>query len=171
MAKKHNWLLIVLGIVVFVVVVGIAMVAGFGYYMYRQIEPSRVTAGNPEQQFEELRARFKGETPFIDIATADEAQRAVHREQERTNPAPISKLRLATYDPQEKALVRVSIPMWLLRWAKDKPIKFSATSGAGIRWEEDAPLKVTPAEIERHGPGLLVDTVSRRGERILLWAE
>jgi hypothetical protein len=32
-------------------------------------------------------------------------------------------------------------------------------------------LRVTAADIDRRGPGLLIDHTGRRGERLLVWSE
>jgi hypothetical protein len=171
MAKKHNWVLIVLGVVIVVVILGIAAVAGVGYYMYRQMEPSKITGVQAEQAFAEARAKFQGETPYLDFSDVEHAEGVVHREQEKAQPTPIKQLRLVAYDPRdEKTLVRMTFPMWLLKYGGDKPISFSG-SGSGLEWDSGTKLRVTPNEIEKHGPGLIVDTVGRRGEKILVWAE
>ena len=58
--KKKNWLLIILGIVIFVVILCVVAVVGFGYWMYRQMDITTMTTGNPAQAFTEERARFEG---------------------------------------------------------------------------------------------------------------
>ncbi|MGE5358937.1 MAG: hypothetical protein ACM3NQ_07935 [Bacteroidales bacterium] len=171
MAKKYNWLWIALGIVIFVVILAIAGVGGFGYYMYRQMEPSKTTGAHTEQEFAEVRARFEGEVPYIDFSSMEAGEGTVHHEQEKSEPAQVKQLRLVAYNPDDKTLVRVTLPMWLLNYARNKPISFSG-SGGGVQWDDEkVRLKVTPAEIERHGPGLIINTTSRSGEKVIIWAE
>jgi hypothetical protein len=70
------------------------------------------------------------------------------------------------WDPRENRLVSVAIPFWLLR-LKSGPIEFSAYASG---WDDDR-VDLRPEEIERYGPGIILDTTSPKGERVLLWAE
>ncbi len=169
MAKKKNWLLIILGIVIFVVIVGVAAVVGFGYWMVRQMDFSQTSAGNPQQEFETLRAQFQGQTAFVDLSlSADREEATVHRELEQPTRTPLTRLRIALYDEREHRLVRFSLPFWLLRLGGNKPVNLRQGSSGfdpGVR------LTVTTEDLERRGRGLVLDTVGRHGERILIWSE
>jgi hypothetical protein len=166
--KKRNWLLIILGIVVVVVILGVAAVVGFGYWMYRQMEITTTTTGNIEQEFADVRARFQGKVPYVEISMDDQDKAVVHHELEKGTRTPLQHLRLVAYDEREHRLVRLTIPFWLVRLGKNKEINLSAGRSGfdpGVR------LSVTPEDIERFGPGLIIDGVGRRGERFIIWAE
>lgn len=169
MATKKNWLLIVLGIVIFVVIVGVAAVVGFGYWMYRQMEVSTVTTGNTEQEFAQLEERFHGQVPYVDITDEDGEQNAVvHHEQEKATRTPLQRLRLVAYDKRENRVVRLSIPFWLIRLGGNHPIKLNnGRSG----WDPGVQLSITPEDLERHGQGLVLDAKKRSGDRVIVWAE
>jgi hypothetical protein len=165
--KKKNWLLIILGIIVFVVILGVAAVVGFGYWMYRQMEISTTTTGNPDQEFTEIRARFQGQVPYVEVSVGDEEHAVVHHELEKPTRTPLSHLRMVVYDEREHRLVRLTLPFWLLRLGGNKPINLQSGRGfdPGVR------LSITSEDLERRGPGLILDTVGRRGERVIIWAE
>ncbi len=168
MAKKKNWALIILGIVIFVVIVGVAAIVGFGYFMYRQMEFSTTTTGNPAQEFAEVEARFQGQTPYVEISDADRAEGVVHHELEKTERTPLKRLRVVAYDEREKKLVRVTIPFWLLRLGGNKPINLRS---GGSGFDPGVRLTVTSEDLERRGPGLVLDTEGRHGEKVIVWAE
>ncbi len=171
MAKKYTWVWIALGVVLFLVIIAVAAIGGFGYYMYRQMAPSQTVGAQSEQEFADVSARFEGQVPYIDFSSKDSGEGVVHHEQEKPEAAKVKQLRLVAYNPDDRKLVRVTLPMWLLNYARNKPISFSG-SGGGVQWDEDrVRLKVTPAEIERHGPGLIVNATSRSGEKVIIWAE
>jgi hypothetical protein len=168
MAKKKNWALIILGIVIFVVIVGIAAIVGFGYFMYRQMEFSSTTTGNPEKEFAEVQARFQGQTPYVEVSDAERAEGTVHRELEKPERTPLKDLRVVAYDAREKRLVRVTIPFWVLRLGGNKPINLRS---GGSGFDPGVRLTITSEDLERRGPGLVLDTVGRHGERVIVWAE
>lgn len=169
MAKKKNWLLIILGIVIFVVIVGVAAVVGFGYWMFKQVDFHQTTAANSQQQFDELRARFQGQRAYVDLSlTGDHEESTVHRELEQPTRTTLNKLHIAVYDEREHRLVQMALPFWLLRLGGNKPINLrQGNSGfdPGVR------ITVTTEDLERRGPGLVLDTVGRRGEHVLMWSE
>ncbi len=168
--KKKNWLLIVLGIVIFVVIVGIAAVVGFGFWMYRQMGVTTVDTRDPDPMFEEARAPFKGQVPYIQLATnSDEERAVVHHELEKPEKTRLSRLRIVAYDPGKNQLVRLQLPFWVVRLGG---------SGHTFRLHaENTPfasgveLSVTPDDLERRGPALILDQKLRDGVRVLVWSE
>ena len=166
--KKKNWVLIVLGIVILVVILAVAGVVGFGYFMYRQMDISTTTTGNPEQEFADLRARFEGQVPYVELSPGEEEKAVVHHELEKPTRTPLKHVRMVIYDEREHRLVRMTLPFWLLRLGGNKPINLNPRgtgSGLGFR------LRITCEDLERRGPGLIVDVTGRRGERVIAWAE
>ncbi len=169
MAKKKNWLLIILGIVIFVVIVGVAAIVGFGYWMYRQMDIRTVASADAQQQFEAVRARFAGQVPYIEVSVTDNHQETtVHRELEKATRSTLTHLRLAVYDERERHFVQMSLPFWLLRLGGKGRVNLQQGPGG---FDPGVELSVTPEDLERRGPGLIIDTVGRHGEHVLIWAE
>ncbi len=168
MAKKNNRLVIILGIVIFVVIVGVAAVAGFVYYTYRQMGVTVSDNANPQQEFSAELARFKDQAPYIELKFVDGREQAtVHRELEKPTRTRLSKLHLVIYDEREHKVVRLALPFWLLRLS-NSPINLQQDRSGfdpGVR------LSVTAEDLERRGPGLVLDTVGRHGERVLVWQD
>ncbi len=169
MAKK-NWLLIVLGIVIFVVVVGIAAVVGFGFWMYRQMGVMTTETRNPEPMFEEARAPFKGQTPYIEIGAGEDQERTiVHHELEKAERTRLQRLRIVAYDPHDGTVVRLQLPFWVVRLGGSRqPFRLHAQN---TPFASGVELSVTPDDLERRGPGLILDQKLRDGVRVLLWSE
>ncbi len=168
MAMK-KWVPIVAGIVIFVVIVGLGLVAGAVYLFTRQVgvqTMASATAGSEE--FEKLRAALAGQTAFIEMPPEDgEGEPVVHREL-ATHPAgQITVVHVRVWAPRDRKLVRVDLPMWTLRLMGSKPITIQTGHGSfnGVS------LKVTADDIDRRGPGLILDHSGRRGDRLLVWSE
>jgi hypothetical protein len=84
---------------------------------------------------------------------------------------PARELNLLAFDASERKLVRVSLPLWLLRtvdhdidWEdldpEDEYGRLRRHRKLGrLRWED----------IERAAPGILMEVVEDEGERVLVW--
>jgi len=166
--KKKNWVLIILGIVILVVILGIAAVVGFGYFVYRQMEISTTPTDNPERELADVRARFQGQVPYVELSFGDEEKAVVHHELEKPTRTPLKHLRMVVYDEREHRLVRLTLPFWLLRLGGNKPIKLNPR---GSGFDPGFRLTITWEDLERRGPGLIIDTTGPHGERVIAWAE
>ena len=72
------------------------------------------------------------------------------------------------YDPDARKLVRVSIPFWLIRMAPSQ--HFSFLNDNGIDFDSDR-VRLNYKDLERLGPGLILDQKDRRGSHVLVWTE
>lgn len=77
-----------------------------------------------------------------------------------------SELNLLAWDPDERKLVRVSVPLWLVRSADrhvdvelDPEYERWRRKMGKLRWED----------IERAGPGILLEVLEDEGDRVLVW--
>jgi hypothetical protein len=62
----------------------------------------------------------------------------------------------------------VQIPFWLLRMLPSKNL--SLLNDEGIDIDTDR-VRLTLDDLERRGPGLVLDTKDRRGSLVLVWTE
>jgi hypothetical protein len=165
MAGK-KWLPIVVGIVIFVVLVGAGLVAGFAYMVSRQVQVQQVSATAGQEEFDRLVAGMAGQTPLIELPDGELGGRVeVHRELETKQTGSITQVHVRVWSPRDHKLVRVDLPFWLLRLGGNRPMVIDSGSREGIS------LRVTPEEVDRRGPGLLLNHGSRNGERVLIWTE
>ena len=116
-----------------------------------------------------------------------EARAEALRYQGRRGPA--QQLRAVIYDPDDGKLIRVTLPMWLVRkagrnqdwdWDEEQECrgqsrKADDRSGrdqrcdSGERVEHTLRRHVSLKDIERAGLGILVEVEEDRGERVLVW--
>jgi hypothetical protein len=80
----------------------------------------------------------------------------------------LETLRVLAYDIHAEKLVRVSIPFWLLRLAPTRHVSF--LSDTGIDFDSDR-VRLTLDDLERRGPGLILDQADHRGSQVLVWTE
>ena len=167
-ATRKTWLSVLIAAVIVVGMLAIAVVGGTAYFFYRHISATFTPREDAEQRFTEARARFAGRTPLIELRRDDEP--IVHRELVETahSTAKLESLRVLAYDERANKLVQVSIPFWLLRLAPGK--HFSFLNDNGIDFDSDR-VRLTYEDLERLGPGLIIDQQDRRGSRVLVWTE
>jgi hypothetical protein len=163
--KKRRWIPIVIGIVFLILVLGIGAVI-FSVAWFRQnLQVTEVSAPNAAQEFEAVRARFSGQRPLIEMRDGEPEYVAERKDEPRSN-VQLTTLHVMAWDADDEELVTFSLPFWLLRM-KSGPIGFGSYASGIDR------VSIRPEDIERHGPGLILDvTEDRRGRgRVLIWAE
>ena len=165
--NKRTWVSVVIAAVIIVDILAVSAVGGTAYFIYRHVHTEFTPNDSAGQQFAAARARFAGQQPLIEIRKDD--QPVLHRELiPKTMPAAkLDTLRVLAYDTHAGKMVNVSIPMWLLRMA---PNKFSFLNDNGIDFDSDR-VHMTLDDLERRGPGLLLDQADRRGSQVLVWTE
>lgn len=167
-SSRKTWISVLIASVIIVGILAAAAVAGTAFFIYRHVHTEITPNASADQQFAEARARFVGQQPLIEIRKDDEP--LLHREViPASKPATkLDTLRVLAYDTHARKLVNVSIPMWLLRMAPSH--KFSFLNDNGIDFDSDR-VHITLEDLERRGPGLILDQADRRGSQVLVWTE
>jgi hypothetical protein len=167
--KTKTWVSIVIGAIVVGAGLILALVGGSAYFVARHVGSQFVSTDAADAQFASARDRFAGQTALIELRK--DADPIVHRQAEDAHAAPIQIVRVMAYSPDSRKLVNVSLPMWLLRMAPGSG--FSRLSG-NLDDKVDfgsREVHLTLEDIERRGPGLILDETDRRGVKVLVWAE
>lgn len=165
MAKKRSWLPIVAGIgvlLLFLVVAGLFVLASL---VRDRVEIDRShTSETVGDEFDRVRERFADPAPML---TFDgEVPRLSDEARTRTSDARLESLHVLAWDPRDAQLARFSLPFWLLR-LQSKPFRIGDVVSS---FESDA-LQITVEDIERFGPGVVLDYVDGRGARALIWTQ
>jgi len=166
--RTKGCLWIGLGIAIVVVMVVVAVIAGAGFWAYQSFAPSAefVNQTKADQQFDDIRARFKNKAPLID-ADADGHGAELRAEGRPAFTGQLESLHVAAYDPRAGKLVRFTVPFWLMRLGKDGKLSIGEGALDGVRGAE----KLTVKDLEAFGPGLLIDERKPNGDRVLVWTE
>ena len=173
--KTPTWVWVIVGVVGFCVLALVVLVGG-GIYMFRQhVSANSASTQDVQGEFEKARQRFTGQQPLVEIQGTgkDDRQVVVHKPLEtaerRTN---LQSIRVLAYDPRQGRIVRVDVPVWLARSAMSNRggLGRRRISVNGENIEFDAG-NLTFEDVERHGPGLIVDTGDGRGGQVIVWAE
>ena len=116
-----------------------------------------------------IRARFAGQSPRLQLRAAPGGTR-LHLDRSATPPEkPPTSLHVAAFDPGAHKLVQFAIPFWILRHLPDGKIQ---VDGEEVLNHVDTPSgRLTAADLEALGPGLLVDDQRPNGRRVIVWTE
>jgi hypothetical protein len=165
---RKTWVSVLIAAVIIVGMLAAAAIGGTAFFIYRHVHTQFTPNENADAQFAQARARFAGQQPLIEMRRNDEP--VLHRESIPAEmPAEkLETLRVLAYDTRAEKLVRVSIPFWLLRMAPSRHVSF--LSDTGIDFDSDR-VRLTLDDLERRGPGLILDQADRRGSQVLVWTE
>jgi hypothetical protein len=149
---------------VFLVFVGISAVVLSVAWFREHLSIEAASSTSAVAAFDEVRQRYAAKAPLLEMHDPSRARRSWPSEEApRTS---LTTLHVLAWDADDEKLARFEIPFWLLR-LKETPIRF----GAYARGLDELKIALTAAEIERYGPGIIVD-ISREGrDRALLWVE
>ena len=163
--KKKTWLWIVLGIFLFfgMVLVGGIIVAVSLFRNNMSVSESNET--DAMQQFDAVRGRYPGQQPLIQLVDG-RPEYVAERASQTPSKTSLSTVHILAYDRDEGKVVTFSLPFWLLRM-KSGPIRISAYQQG---WD-DRGVSFRVEDIEKHGPGIIVDATERNEGRVLVWAE
>jgi hypothetical protein len=164
--KVKTWVWAVMAIVV-VGILCLVAVAGFGfYYASQHIETRAASPASAAKDFEQIRARFTGQQPLIELDDRGRFLRA-HTDRKATAQSRTPEsVHVLAYDPDEGRLVRLSIPFWLLRLKTgNASIDFN-----GRKMDLDD-LRLSVDDLERFGPTLIAEHKTPEGSHVIVWSQ
>jgi hypothetical protein len=163
--KKRTWLWIVLGVFLLFVVLAVGGLF-FAVSFFRQnMSVTEMSMASADSEFDAVRARFAGQKPLIQLVDG-RPQYVDERAAEPPSSQSLTTMHILAWDDDEEQLVRLSVPFWLLR-LKSGPIQLSAYSQG---WDARG-VSFRIEDLERHGPGVVLDVNESREGRVLIWAE
>ena len=136
----------------------------FGVLVSRAVTVEQAGAPEALRRFTAVRAALGQSPPLL---TLDESGNVIRR----TEPAgafPVRPHRLValTYQSAERRLVSADVPFWFFKLKG--PAAQYAVRGTGLDLER---LQITAADLERHGPAIVIDHTRANGDRLLVWTE
>ena len=169
MSNRRTWISILIAAVIIVGLLAAAAVGGTAYFFYNHVHTQNAETADAAREFATARQRFTGQPALIEMRRNDEP--LLHKEliTREAVDRPLESLRVLAYDPDDEKLVRISIPFWLLRLApSNKRMSFLNENGVDFDSER---VHLTLEDLERRGPGLVLDHKDRRGSLVLVWTE
>jgi len=161
---KKTLIAVIVSLVIIVGLLAVGVVGGTAFFIYRHVNAQLTSQDTAEQQFAARRAQFAGQQPFIEMTLGDDP--IVHRDPGKPRRE-LHSLHALVYDMRQGKLTHVDIPGWLLRMMSGG----GRIRIANLEMFDDDRDRVTLEDLERHGPGLLLDLKRGRGSQVLVWTE
>ena len=171
MTRTRKVILGVVAALVIVVLGGLSIAVWWASSLY-QSEQADETRANAA--FAEIRARFPGIEPAFEIRE----RRLVTTRQAATVTSPTTPVavHLLVWQPRERMLSRVTVPLWMSKIATE-PLPLEALAGVGEQGlgsileaqRGGNELNIRISDLERYGSTLLLDGTTPDGKQILMW--
>jgi hypothetical protein len=143
---------------------GLAGIAVFGLLVWRAVTIEEAARAVAERRIASVRRELPSKAPLIEV---DDEGRLVRMSSSDQNSArPITRLKALAWRATDQRLVSADTPFWFFK-LKAPAARYSR---AETGFDLDR-LGLTPADLERFGPAVIVDHTSRDGSRLLVWTE
>lgn len=158
----RTWVKATIGGVV-IIAVALAILTGTGaYFVARNMQRHTSAEAEAEKEFEAIKARFGTRPPLIEIGNPVATDIRINRAA-NASTIPVDTLHILNWKAENRELMRTAAPVWLLRFSS-----LNIASRLGLAPER---FRLTVADIQRYGPGIIVD-YGKAGEfRVLIWVE
>ena len=164
--RIKTWIWVVAAIFV-IGILCIVAVAGVGIYFFTQhIETKSASPAAAAREFEQVKDRFQGQKPLIELDRNGRYIRSNTEIKARPDAKTPDSVHVIAFDANDGRVVKVTIPFWLLRLKMR-----GATIDLNGRSMDLEDLRLTVEDLERFGPILIVDYKSPEGERVLVWSQ
>jgi hypothetical protein len=162
---KRRWVPIVLGILFLFTVLTIGCVVVTVSWFRQNMTITETNLEAAERQMDDVRAKFPGQQPLIQLVDG-KPQFVTDRASQSPSSTTLNTLHVIAFDRDDGNLVTFSLPFWILR-LKSGPIRISAYQQG---WD-DRGVSFRVEDIEKHGPGIIVDASQDNEGRVVIWAE
>jgi hypothetical protein len=165
MSKRRTWLWIIFGVCVVLVFIGIGAVIATTAWVQQNLTVTEATERRAQEEFDAVRARYADRPALLEYRDGRPVYTG-NASPTQPAPTPLQNLHVLAWDHHDGKLASLSIPFWLLR-LKSGPIEFSSYAGG---WDDEG-VNLSAQDIEKHGPGIILDATAPGGDRVLLWAQ
>jgi len=156
------WVKATLGGVALIAVAFIALAGTSAYFVLRHMETQARSESEAVQAIDAVKARFASRAPLIDFVDPRRADIRINRSTD-ASAVRVDTVHIVNWKSETRELMRTDVPLWLLR--------FSSVNIASQLGIAPARFRLTVADIERYGPGIIADYASPGSSRVLVWVE
>ena len=157
-----TWLKVVLGGLALVAVAVLALASTGAYFVFSTLEQRQVAEGESVKVFEAVKTRFGGRPPLVEIVDLQAANIRINRP-DQSSASPVDTLHVVNWKRETGELMTTDVPLWLMRFSS-----VNILSQLGVAPEQ---FRLTVDDIERYGPGVVVEFTQPGGARLLIWVD
>jgi hypothetical protein len=166
--NRKKWIWIAVGLLAAALLACGGLVGTVAYFSLRHLNVQRVSAEAADREFEQVRTRFAGKTPLIEIDEDNWDRPRIQQPPEAgAVSTPLHTMHIMAWNERDAKLVKMDLPFWILKLnTRQNSYVFSTDDFGDLER-----LNLNSEDLERYGPGLLLDHRDRRGVRVLVWTD
>lgn len=156
---------VVLWTAVIVAVVLLAIGASVGLVVWRHTAITKPAAPDAQAAFTSIREHYKGRPPLVELKSMGPLMidARINRLPESAPRHPVRHFHVIVWDSRGGSFVRSSAPIWWMHFSGN-----SLLTWLGVPLGD---LSLTVGDVERYGPGIIVDFQPPGGGHMLVWTE
>jgi hypothetical protein len=144
-------------------VVAFAVLAGTGaYYFMRHLEVRPGAEADTIKAFDAIRSKYASREPLITLVNPQAGDIRITRS---THPQGLKAgtLHVLTWTAEDEERLQTDVPLWLMRFSS-----VNILSRLGLAPDK---FRLTVQDVERYGPGIVVDYRQPGVRHALIWVE
>ena len=157
----RTWVKATIGGAVLIAVALAALAATGAYFVFRHMDTRTGSEADAARAIDAARARVGTRPPLIEIADPRRGDIRINRAGEPA-AAQVTTIHILSWKRDTGELMRTQAPLWLLR--------FSTLNIASHLGLAPASFRLTVADIQHYGPGVVADYVAPDA-RVLVWVD
>jgi hypothetical protein len=158
----RTWVKATLGVAAVIAVAMAALGGTAAYFVLRHMETRVGGEAEAVKAIEAVKTRFGERKPLVELVDPRRGDIRINRASE-PSAAAVDTVHVINWKGETGELSRTDVPVWLMR--------FSTVNIASQLGLAPASFRLTVADVERYGPGILVDFASPGSSRTLVWVE
>lgn len=168
-APAKRWKLHLRRALIALAIAALLGVSVFGVLLTSWTELREVPAAEAQPAIEEVLGAVAEQRAYIFITPDGDVE--VRRELELPEPADLRTLHVVGWEPRHERLADVAFPMWFVRMKMSSGLDFGTLASFIAGDWENLDLSISLEDLERRGPGLILDLRRPDGARLVLWTE
>lgn len=161
---RRSWLLRLL--IIFGILTVIGLVVSTSLFL-AMTDWQTLTAEEAAVRLDAALAATGGTEPYLELLPGDEI--SLRHDLEPPDPAPLGSLHLLAWIPDRSKMISVRVPAWFLRLKSGASFGLDALA-ADLSEDFGGRRVIRLEDLQRRGPGLLLDLRLDGGRRLLLWS-
>jgi hypothetical protein len=158
----RTWVKATLGGVAVIAVLFAALAGTGAYFVFRHLEKQTVAEPESMTAINAVKTRFGARPPLVEILDPARADIRINRS-DVPSTSHVDTVHIINWKRDTGELTRAEVPLWLMRFSS-----VNILSQLGIA---PAKFRLTVNDIERYGPGIVVDYGSPGAFRLLVWVD
>jgi len=158
----RTWVKVTLGGVALIAVALVALAGTGAYFVLRHMEKRAGSEAEAVKAIDAVKARFPPRPPLVELADPRRADIRINRPAD-ASAVSVDTIHVINWQKDTGELSRTEVPLWLMRFSS-----VNILSQLGIAPQK---FRLTVRDVERYGPGVVVDYGSPGAHRVLVWVE